>query len=155
MSDPNTGHSGDESRKDRGAASAGQLFRVYARPNYARLLADYNLTVAEGLLQESIDPKYAKAWAYAKLDFEDTIDYLQDYSGLGEEVLPPGDTCTEYARVTNAIICLHDWLRLYKEIIRQPPPKGLLLIDGKLCERRDELNHLYSQKPTSRNNSQH
>jgi hypothetical protein len=143
MSAPNSGHSGDESSNDRGAAPAGQITLTRPRPNYARLLADYNLTVAEGLLQEPIDPKYANAWAHAKLDFEDTMDYLQDYSGLGEEMLPPGDTRTEYARVKNAIICLHDWLRLYQEIIKQPPPEGLLVIEQKLCERRDELNHLY------------
>jgi hypothetical protein len=92
---------------------------------------------------------------HAKLDFEDTIDLLQDYSGLGEEMLPPGDTRTEHARVKNAIICLHDWLRLYQEILKQPPPEGLRQIERKLCERRDELNQLYSQNLTNRNNSQH
>lgn len=141
MSTHNYGHSGDRPHKDRGATPAGQ--NTLTRPNYARLLADYNLTVAEGLLDEPIDPKHAYAWAHAKLNFEDTLDFLQDYTGLGEEMLRPGDTCTEHARVTNAWITLHDWLRLYKEIIRQPPPEGLLKIEDKLRERRKELNDVY------------
>jgi hypothetical protein len=141
MSTHNYGQSGDRPHKDRGAAPAGQ--NTLTRPNYARLLADYHLVVAEGLLDDPIDPKHANSWAHAKVNFEDTMDYLQDYTGLGEEMLPAGDTRTEHARVTNAIICLHDWLKLYQEIIKQPPPEGLREIGRKLCERRDELNRLY------------
>ena len=145
MSTPNARHSDDKSLKSRDEFPVGKP--TLSQPNYyARLRAYYQHIAAEGLLQKSLGRKCAKAWAHAQQDFEDALFELLPRSGLGTVILDPTDTRTEHVRVTNAIICLHDWLRLYEEIIRQPPPKGLLVIERALSNRRDELNHFYPPK---------
>jgi hypothetical protein len=142
MSTPNVGHSGDEYPRDRDVTSAGQITLTRPRPNYAQLRADYYHIMAEGLHKKTLNWRQARAWAQARQNFEDALIRLLPKSGLGRVILDPADIRTELVRVTNTIICLHDWLRLYQEIIKQPPPEGLLLIDGRLCERHNELNPL-------------
>lgn len=141
MSAPRYGRSGDESLKDRDAAPAREI--TLHRSDYAKIRADYHHIAAEGLLQKPLDRKHAKVWAHAQQDFEDALFELLPRSGFGTVILDPTDTRTEYARVTNAVIALHDWLRLYQELIKQPLPEGLRVIERKLSDRRDELNCLY------------
>ena len=140
MSTPNAGHSGDEYSRNRDVTPAGQITLTRPRPNYAQLRADFYHLAAKGLHQKTLSWKQARAWVQARQNFEDALIRLLPKSGLGRLILDPADTRTELVRVTNAIICLHDWLRLYQEILRQPPPEGLLLIDGQLCDRHNELN---------------
>jgi len=142
MNTPNTGHSGDEYPRDRGVTPTGQTTLTRPRPNYAQLRADFYQLAATGFHKKTLNWKQARVWVQARQNFEDALIRLLPKSGLGRVILDPADTRSELVRVTNAIICLHDWLRLYKEIIRQPPPGGLKLIDGKLCERHNELNPL-------------
>ena len=64
--------------------------------------------------------------------------------------LVKGSLATQPLERPNALICLHDWLRLFREIIRQPPPLGLLKIEQTLRERRDLLNRLHPQTAPQR-----
>ena len=141
MSAPDSEHTGDESLNDRGAVPA--MKTITAPPNYAKLRAEYHHISAQGLLEKPLSRRLATKWAHARLDFEDALFELLPHSGLGTVILDPADRRTEHVRVTNAVITLHDWLRLYKEIIRQPPPEGLEEIERKLLDRRNELKRLY------------
>jgi hypothetical protein len=116
---------------------------TFVQPDYAALRRLFQHIEAHTLVKTPIPRKHKRAWVEAQLDVHDALLELLP-GNFRRTILKPGDTSTEHARVTNAIICLHDWLRLYQEIIKQPPPKGLQLIIWELCDRRDELNRLYS-----------
>jgi hypothetical protein len=113
------------------------------QPDYAALRRYFQHIEAHTLVKTPIPRKHKRAWVEAQLDVHDALLELLP-GNFRRTILKPGDTRTEHVRVTNAIICLHDWLRLYQEIIKQPPPEGLQLIVRELCDRRDELNRLYS-----------
>jgi hypothetical protein len=116
---------------------------ISVRPDYAALRRFFQHIEAHTLVKIPIPRKHKRAWVEAQLDVHDALLELLP-GNFRRTILKAGDTRTEHVRVTNAIICLHDWLRLYQEIIKQPPPEGLQLIVGELCDRRDELNRLYS-----------
>jgi hypothetical protein len=141
MSNPNSGHSGDESLENMDETPG--MESLITRPHYAKLRADYQHVRAKGLLKKPLSRKQLRAFVDAQMDFQDAMLELLPRSGHGRVVLDPADTRTEHARVTNAAITLHDWLRLYAEVIKQPPPKVLKEIQGALCERRDELDRRY------------
>src|SRR6476620_10815124 len=142
MSAFNDGHSGDEYVRDKDASAARAITLTRSRPNYAQVRAYYYHIAAKGLHEKTLNRKQATVWAHARLNFEKTLIRLLHKSGLGRVILDPTNTRLELVRVTNAIICLHDWLRLFQEIIKQPPPEGLKVIKKILDDRRDELNRL-------------
>ena len=138
---PNSDQTGDEYFHDNSATPA--MKTILSRPNYDKLWAEYQLMSAKMLPKKPLDRKSAWNLAHAQLDFQDALMELQYRTGFGTVILRPDDSRNEHLRVTNAVICLHDYLRLYKEIIRQPPPNELNKIEQILINRQEDLNRLY------------
>lgn len=115
------------------------------RPNYIDLKRFYHHVEVEIInhRQKPIPEEHKDTFVDAKIDFEDALFELLPQSGMGKVILDPADTKTEQARVTNAAIALHDWLRLYEEDLKQSPPQGLQDIAQVLNARRDDLNRVY------------
>ena len=112
------------------------------RPNYTQLRRSFQHIEAYVIVKTPIPIQHKETWVQAQLDVHDTL--LELLPGNSRRViLAPNDTRTEHARVTNADIALHDWLKIYEEKLKQEPPEGLLDVKQVLAERRAYLDRLY------------
>jgi hypothetical protein len=115
---------------------------ILDRPDYAQLRRAYQ-HVEVDIVGTRVPREHKLAWVDARIDFRNALFELLPVSGSGSVILARGDTRTEHARVTNAAIALHDWFKLYQEVLKQSPPEMLLVIADMLDARRQMLDYQY------------
>jgi hypothetical protein len=126
-------------RLDNGDQLRRMKLKEKGRPYYTLLwrTAQRLLRTAPPTPDEHID-----AWADASTALDDKL--LPLTSGYsGSEIAPTGDTKTEQRLIEPALAVTHDFLKLYAEVIKQPPPDDLQLIEQVLRHRRESLQQLH------------
>jgi hypothetical protein len=84
--------------------------------------------------------QHIDAWVIAHDNLEDALLHTSRYFDDGST----GDIIkTEQRLVSGALDETHDFLKLYAEVIKQPPPDDLQLIEQVLRHRRESLQQLH------------
>ena len=85
-------------------------------------------------------------WADLLTDLEEALLDLTPGDAFGiNTYLVPGDLRAEQERLVPALEKAHDFLKLYAEILKHPPPEALLEIEQILRFRYNELQRIHAQ----------
>jgi hypothetical protein len=89
----------------------------------------------------------ANLWHEAHIDLDDALLTLIPKNGFGKTVLNPKNTRAEEKRLGKALDLMHDFLRLYKEVIRKQPPEPYTRVEQILSNRHIALKQINSPQP--------
>ena len=143
-------HSPDDSLNGRVLKKGTYDLMSDPRPNYDTLRDHVWDMVGFGAWATEIPAERSDEMVEVQLDVLDAFTALISEDSDGDTVLDPHDTRTEETRVKLALATLHDFLKLFSEIIVHPPPAELLAIQRVLEYRVIDLKNTHSQNPTPR-----
>jgi hypothetical protein len=120
--------------------------KIVGRPDYD--LA-YDLVHYQGYKRIPVekDSDIFNLWHEAHIDLDDALLTLIPKNGFGKTVLNPKNTRAEEKRLGKALDLMHDFLRLYKEIIRKKPPEPYTRVEQILSNRYIALKQINSPQP--------
>lgn len=93
-----------------------------------------------------IPDEHLDTWADLVTDLQDALLDLTPGDAFGfNTYLASGDLKAEQQRLIPALEKTHDFLKLYSEVLKHPPPEALLEIEQILRFRHNELQRIHSQ----------